>query len=294
MTPSVQTQAQSAIPAWEHVEAQTIESSLTQTEHVLRGGRSHLFLLHAGKGTLQFRDKIIDVVAPVLIWLPQGMVSRFSVSAGTRGTAISIPELQLGISLPTGALGIDIREALLSPVIKKADPDQTSGRLRSLADAIHAELYANAPATQDVVRYTLTLLLIQVWRTITKEISGSSALPKSIFQNFISLVELHVTDHWTVSQYARYIGVSKDRLTSAVQRATGRSPLAEIHRKLMQEAEQQLLSSSQQVSEIAYKLGFKDAAYFNRFFQKNAGMPPGKYRREKQDQQQPRTFAAWP
>ncbi|WP_169566517.1 helix-turn-helix domain-containing protein [Sneathiella limimaris] len=287
-------QKQLSTPIWENVEAEILQSSLTQTEYVIRGGRSHLFLLLAGQATLHMEETINEIQAPIFVWVPQGVSSKFAIKAGTRGMVVSIPELQLGVSLPSGSLGVDVRAALAEPIIKKPDPGSTVKQLQILTDTIHEELYNNAPATQDVVRYNLTLLLIQIWRASSTEITRSTSIPRSIFQNFVSLVELHITDHWTVTAYADHIGVTKDRLTSAVQRATGRSPLAEIHRKLFQEAEMQLLTSPQQISEIAYKLGFKDAAYFNRFFRKHAGMSPGQFRTKKQEQIPPKTFAAWP
>ncbi|USG62006.1 AraC family transcriptional regulator [Sneathiella marina] len=279
---------------WENVEAHGFKSSLTNTDYVLRGGRSHLFLLTAGAGALHIEQTINFAEAPILIWVPQGTSSKFSLEAGARGAAVSIPELQLGISLPTGTLGADVRQALLSPLVKRFPDNVVEKRLVALTETITDELFTNAPAAQNVVHYNLTLLLIEIWRITAPDTTQSKSLPRSIFQNFVSLVELHVTDHWTVANYADHIGVSKDRLTSAVRRATGRSPLAEIHRKLMQEAEQQLLTSSRQVSEIAYRLGFKDTAYFNRFFQRNAKMPPGKYRAEKQHQSPASEFSAWP
>ncbi len=286
--------ASPALKFWENVEAQTFRSSLTKTEYVLRGGRSHLFLLTAGSGALQVDQAVNAVDAPILIWVPQGMKSKFSLEAGARGMVVSVPELQLGVSLPSGILGSGVREALLSPLIKRPPNGNIEKRLNMLTESIAKELFTNAPAAQDVVRYSLTLLMIEIWRVTAPNVSKSKALPRSIYQNFISLVELHAVDHWTVAAYANYIGVSKDRLTTAVRRATGRSPLMEIHRKLMQEAEQQLLNSSRQVSEIAFLLGFKDTAYFNRFFSKNAKMPPGKYRTEKQHQIAAQEFAAWP
>lgn len=285
---------QSPAYIWENVEAQSIKSSLTNTEYILRGTRSHLFLFMSGKGELYLENSIVTVEAPIFVWVPKGISSKFAVSAGTRGTVLSIPEFHLGTSLPSSTLGLDVRDALRSPIIKRSNSQEELKRFSIIMEMVLEELYENAPASQEAVRYNLTLLLIQIWRSTIRERAQSKAVPKSIFQNFVSLVELHATDHWTVKNYAEQIEVSKDRLTSAVKRATGKSPLSVIHRKLMQEAERQLLSSSHQISEIAYKLGFKDAAYFNRFFQKNAGMPPGKYRVLKQENESPRNFAAWP
>ena len=48
--------------------------------------------------------------------------------------------------------------------------------------------------------------------------------------------------------------------------------------RLMQETKRLLLFTGSTANEICYQLGFKDPAYFSRFFQRNAQMTPGEYR----------------
>ena len=75
----------------------------------------------------------------------------------------------------------------------------------------------------------------------------------------------------------------------------GRSPLALAHARLMSEAEQLLNGTGLQVAEVADRLGFRDPAYFSRFFQRHAGMPPGRYRATLAAAGSgARSFAAWP
>ncbi|WP_416233200.1 helix-turn-helix domain-containing protein [Castellaniella sp.] len=45
----------------------------------------------------------------------------------------------------------------------------------------------------------------------------------------------------------------------------------------MQEAKRLLLHSGQSVSQICFALGFRDPAYFSRFFRHHVGMPPSDY-----------------
>ena len=72
----------------------------------------------------------------------------------------------------------------------------------------------------------------------------------------------------------------------------GRSPLALAHARLMSEAEQLLNGTGLQVAD---RLGFRDPAYFSRFFQRHAGMPPGRYRAALAAAGSgARSFAAWP
>lgn len=46
----------------------------------------------------------------------------------------------------------------------------------------------------------------------------------------------------------------------------------------MQEAKRLLLFTGSSANEICYQLGFKDPAYFSRFFQRYARLTPGEYR----------------
>jgi len=278
------------------IEARSLKSALTRTEFVLRGGRSHLFLLQGGSAQLTTGGDENSLAGPGFIWLPQGQSSSVRLAAGTRGAALSVPDAQLGASIPAGSLGSHIREVIGFPVIARNLAPAGLAKLGELIATMERELYDNGPAAQTVVQYCLSLLLIEFWRLSRPEISGPRATPRNIVHNFMSLVDLHLRDHWSVQLYARHMGVSKDRLNSAVLRATGRTPLAHIHRRLMTEAKTLLTGSSLQVAEVAYMLGFKDAAYFNRFFQRHAGQPPGRFRHNAAAQkvQPDQSFAAWP
>lgn len=280
----------------ENIQARSIKSALTRTEYVLRGGRSHLFLLQAGASHLSSPAGKNYVVAPGFLWLPHGRPGSLLLDAGSRGWVLSIPDPLLGTAIPAGSLGSHIREVIGLPVVVRDPAPSSLAKLAELIGTIERELFENGPAAQTAVQYCVSLLLIEFWRLSRPEISSPRALPRSIVHNFMSLVDLHLRDHWTVQQYATQIGVSKDRLNTAVQRASGRTPLAHIHRRQMAEAKTLLTGSSLQVAEVAYLLGFKDAAYFNRFFQRHAGIPPGRFRhsaaalRGEPDH----SFAAWP
>ncbi len=280
----------------EYIQARTIKSALTRSEYVLRGGRSHLFLLQAGSGLLTSEDGENALDGPGFCWLPHGKSRSVRLEAGTRGLVLSIPDARLGSSIPAGSLGSHIREVIGFPaIVRKPEPAHLA-KLAELIATIEQELFENGPAAQTVVQYCVSLLLIEFWRLSRPEISSPRALPRNIVHNFMSLVDLHLRDHWTVQQYAGQMGVSKDRLNTAVQRATGRTPLAHIHQRQIAEAKTLLTGSSLQVAEVAYMLGFKDAAYFNRFFQRHAGLPPGKFRHNvwQQKAETDTSFAAWP
>lgn len=51
-----------------------------------------------------------------------------------------------------------------------------------------------------------------------------------------------------------------------------------ISDRILIEAERILLYSEVSIAEIGLSLGFADLAYFNRFFARDVGIPPDKYR----------------
>lgn len=52
----------------------------------------------------------------------------------------------------------------------------------------------------------------------------------------------------------------------------------------IEEAKKFLLTTNLNISRIARKVGYQDGNYFSRVFNKKEGVSPGKYRRQRQDQ----------
>jgi AraC-like DNA-binding protein len=52
-----------------------------------------------------------------------------------------------------------------------------------------------------------------------------------------------------------------------------------VQERIILEAKRLLAHTGLNVSEISYKLGFKDNSYFGRYFKKAVGLSPDRYRR---------------
>ena len=99
-----------------------------------------------------------------------------------------------------------------------------------------------------------------------------------IFHRFNELIEVHYQQHWPLSRYAEGIGVTEARLNDVCRRIADLPSKRLIMERLMQEAKRLLLFTGSSANEICYQLGFKDPAYFSRFFQRYAKLTPGEYR----------------
>lgn len=254
-----------------------------------------MFVLLSGHCMIVSDESELEVSGPSFIWLPSGSQRSMRLSAGSTGWMASIPEMHLGPFIPLGTIGGGIREiANQLAIIQNANVSSLQ-RMGDLITHIEIELVEDKLAANTAVHYCISLLLIQFWRLHSHKIKTGKPLPQNLVHNFIFLVDRHYRDHWYVAQYAKQMGVSKDRLTTAVRRATNSTPLELVHKKVVAEAKALLTNSNMQIAEIAYQLGYRDAAYFNRFFSKQTGISPGRHRAE----QQPKvlidkSFADWP
>ncbi len=261
-----------------NIEAETIRSAFTTTEYVIRGARSYFVILYAGQCRLVETGDTQIVEAPALIWTPVGTTARLSISPGSRGVLLRIPETILGLSIPAGSITGYIRQAIRKTIVLQAANPSLIRRMNQLFDEISGELCQNDPAAQAIVHHSLSLMLVHFWRASNPTVHGAVLLPRQIVHEFLGLVELHMQSHWTIERYSKHLGVSKDRLNTATRRSVGMSPNQYVQKRLMAEVKTLLLNSDLGVAEIAFKLGFTDAAYFNRFFQRHEKIPPGRFR----------------
>jgi AraC family transcriptional activator of pobA len=73
--------------------------------------------------------------------------------------------------------------------------------------------------------------------------------------------------------------MTPERLNRLTRAETGQSALDIVHARLAREACRRLTYIAAPVSKLAFELGFKDPAYFCRFFKRHTGASPRDYRR---------------
>lgn len=292
-TGSVRPRTLNSIPDYE---VHLFRGSLSTSEWILHGQRNRAILLVSGGGFIQLEKHRTMLAAPCIVWLPAGKKATLQLEAGAEGAMLAVSELALGRAIPAGPVTTQIQETVFLPILGLKTSVTTARRQHEVIEAMDRELREDLPGAKEAIRHQLALLLIGIWRLSSPNVAKPQPSPRSIVLGFLHLVELHMRDHWTIAEYAAFLGVTADRLNSAVRRATGKSPLALIHQRLVMEAEFLLDNSTLQISEIAETLGFQDPAYFNRFFKRERGIAPGRRRSEAPAQagQNQESFAAWP
>lgn len=155
-----------------------------------------------------------------------------------------------------------------------------AGRLALLFDELQAEIGSmtagRAPALEALTR----LVMISLFRLAAQSLEARPARHEDlqVFHRFTALIEAHYLEHWPLEAYAAQMGVSEARLNDICRRIADLPSKRLVLERLMQEARRLLLFTGHSANEICYQLGFKDPAYFSRFFQRYAHMTPGEYR----------------
>lgn len=283
------------------IEAQEIRSPLTNVSWRIASapasGTTDAFVLVAGSGNVvRDTDEPAAVAAPCIVWLPPGPQTEVRLGAGARGMRLRVSSAALARVLPMIGMRPELHLVLGRPMLGLPANGEAARRLVAAVTEIGRELAEDLPASREACLAQLQVIAILLLRLVAPETAETVASPQVLVQNFMHLVELNVRRHWRLTDYARALGISTDRLVTAVDRATGATPTEIIHHRLLEDARQLLASSPLQVAEIALALGFRDPGYFSRFFSRHSGVAPGRYRAQLARQRRPASgsYAAWP
>jgi len=151
-----------------------------------------------------------------------------------------------------------------------------------------AEVFADEFGTKDRVQGEIlrsllkrSIILVTRLRREQRLKPGQSEDDIDLVRKFNLLVENHYKEHHRVKDYANLLNHSPKTLASLFVRSQERTPLEVIHHRLALEARHMLLFTDSSVQEIAFAVGFEDAAHFSNFFKQQAGMAPVEFRRAK-------------
>lgn len=235
-----------------------------------------------GGGVLRVDAIEQPFAAPWLVWIPTGAVHAYSFTPGTDGIVVSVSADVLETVIGGDAEAARLRESAES-IFSGPMPrvEQIDLNAAAVLEALAREAAGELPGSGSAVTALLRLLLVGLLRSRARQAGApqSAATRAEIHRRFRRLVEAHLREAWPIARFARSLAVTTDRLHAACTEAVGKAPQAILHDRLMLEARRNLIHTRLSVSEIAFDLGFRDPAYFSRFFAARAGMSPAAYRR---------------
>ncbi|PKV52750.1 AraC family transcriptional regulator [Aquimarina sp. MAR_2010_214] len=149
----------------------------------------------------------------------------------------------------------------------------------SILDAIFQEFTNKDDGYREVINANLSILLTELSRNIgTDHKGGGTPYSQERLEEFLELLETHSITCKRAAQYAEMMNLSLYQLNAVTKSTVGKTCSELINEYMILEAKRYLLTTSNQISSIAYDLGYDDTSYFIRFFKKHMKCSPKVFR----------------
>jgi AraC-like DNA-binding protein len=172
--------------------------------------------------------------------------------------------------------------ALASAPGLRPAPRDAAG-LRSLLAVMAHEYTERRAGFTTVLAALLHVLVVRALRIAPPHPATAAQPAPGVADRFGRLLTDGAGIEPTVRAYAARLGVSTSHLTEAVKASTGEPPGRLIRRAQALEARRLLARTALSVAQVAHAVGFADPAYFCRFFRREVGLTPGRFRALHQD-----------
>ena len=238
----------------------------------------HLFWIESGNGTFASDGQSCPVTRGSLIFVPPGQVHAWEWNEALSGYVLCFEPALLfsGNDRPYRLL----HDLAQLSATKDRPTFQAAGSAYQMLHAAFKELagefIGNAEFRGEMVRAQITALLIRLHRlglhTPSAEAQGYST---QLTDRFLLLLAKAEGKLQRAGDYASALSVTPRVLVDVVLAETGKSPSAWIRDRTLLEARRLLAYTDLTISEIAYRLNFRNVSYFVRFYRRSAGVAPG-------------------
>jgi AraC family transcriptional activator of pobA len=242
---------------------------------------SQCLLVASGPVAVTLDDTRTDLAGPAVMIIPAGTVHGFRFRADTQGRVLTIDLARiLSAATPAHQASIDALFAAPRVIDLRHDPElaeRAARLLERLAEEFGQPGSWSAPVGSWLACCVLWILAHGIAGQGTPEIHSTEEAQR--LHRFRRLIESQYLKHWPVAQYARRLALSETSLNRLCRRQAGCTAFELLQQRLALEARRRLVYAGSSVSGIAAELGFKDPAYFSRFFRRHGGVSPNEYRR---------------
>lgn len=271
------------------------QPSLVHIEDIVDRSRDHDWVIKPHRHTRLFQIlllingslqiKLDDQQHPLqgnwAVSIPPGCVHGFEFPAETQGIVLSV-EASL---LTTANQQFHGLASLFEQAhtVSFAEQDVLFAQFKNYLALIRQEFKQTYTGHEAMLSWLIGTLLMTLWRQLQYSHTHLHQNPKSSqsFQQFRQVLEQHYRAQWDVQTYAETLHMSVSSLNRLCQEKAGTSAKGLIQERVLLEAKRRLIYTQDSLERVAESLGFKDPAYFSRFFKNLAGVPPSDYRKAK-------------
>jgi AraC family transcriptional activator of pobA len=242
---------------------------------------SQCVLVTTGPVTVTLDEARAELTGPAVMIIPAGTVHSFRFRAETRGYVLTV-DLDRLLGVMTTVHHSPIEKLFSTPRAVDLGTDlSVAGRIEQLLDRLGNEFKQPESSLAPVGSWLACSVLWILARKVTTEVAPElgSGHDLVLLRRFRLLIESYYLRHWRVPRYARRLAVSETSLNRLCRRLAGSTAFDLIQQRLALEARRRLVYVAGSVGGIGAELGFKDPAYFSRFFRRHSGLSPNEFRR---------------
>lgn len=228
------------------------------------------FSITAGSAEVTVEGAVQRLALPALVTIPRLAAHGFRFAQGTAGHVVTLPMAELPEAFGEG-----------SPIAQRLSHWGTvpgSAELRGLVARLAAEHRGAGFGRVPLLRGLVLQLAAEVARGLNDASPASEHPYARRMVALDALIAARLRSRWRVADYADALGMTPTHLSRVTRAEAGLSASRYIERHLFREARRLLAYTRMGVGEIAFALGFEDAAYFSRAFRRHEGEPPLAYR----------------
>ena len=242
--------------------------------------------LETGKVDVQLGDQHYQGRGPLFYFTPPAVPHSFKLDAEVVGLVLTVRR-ELVNRLLFGSDNSEMQQHFSVPVF--VELNAVAGKLAREAENFPTlftfladEFFGNAPGRRHTLPALVDLVLVNIFRLseIPERATPLGQEELKIFTAFNALVDKNYLHHWRLEDYCTVLNVTQSRLADICRRLSGIAPKGLVFQRQIEEARWQLIYTTTAINIIAIEMGFKDPAYFCRFFTKHTGLSPREFRRQ--------------
>ncbi len=248
-----------------------------QTEPHAHPAYGQVIFVRIGRGVMNLEGSVVPFEGPCALLLPPECVHGldYELDADRWVATIDVTYLtQVNAKLP------ELAQLWTSPKViplTSGEATEYSDLVAKLEREIESKTVGHVVGTEALLT---SLLLMLVRGTLSNQTETHAATNNEtrLADRFRELIDQHYRENLQLQNYASMMAVSVAQLRAACAAATEKNPTKMIHARLITEAKRNLIFGDMTIEQIAFWLGFSDAAYFTRFFRKEVGQSPSQFR----------------
>jgi len=237
----------------------------------------YILALKKGSGNHEIDFSSYKVSDHSIFLMRPGQVHQLKLKVGSTGYLM---EFNTDFFYPHDKLSKQLLRKVSNENLYKLDSNEFK-KLLTLLTSVSQENTNQKERYQEIIKANLSIFFIELVRNCQNHKSPANSVnlyTHERLEEFLELLEIHISNHKQASQYAELLNLSTFQLNAITRATLGKTCSELINEYIILESKRYLLATSNQITQIAYHLGYEDVSYFIRFFKKHTGYSPEAFR----------------